>query len=111
MRSVEEEAAVLFMRIRDEVIDVITMTGMTDITAKDVIADRLSEDIADRLTVVTVISERIMRISILGEIWTRVVGRTETVEIGVSLMAIALMNPYVSLVLTSLAANPVMAED
>ena len=111
MRCVEEEAAVLLMWIRDEVIDAITMTGMTDITAKDVIADRLSVDIADRLTVVTVISERIMRISILGEIWTRVVGRTETVDIGVSLRAIALMNPYVSLVLTSLAAKPVMAED
>ena len=111
MRSVEDEAAVLFMRIRDEVIDVITMTGMTDITTKDVIADHQSENIADRLIVETVISERNMRISILGEIWTGVVGRTETVETGVSLRAIALKNPCVSLVLTSLAAKPVMAED
>ena len=103
MRNDVEEAAVLIMGIRDEILDVFMMRGMSDITAKDIIADRL--------IVVSVVSEKNMRNTILVGIWTEVDGRCEAVEIGVSLMAIALMNPYVSLGLISLAVNPVMAED
>ena len=111
MRNVEEEAAVLIMGIRGKVLVVIMMTGKKDTTMKDIIADRRSEDIADRLIVVIVVSERNLRIIILVGFWTEVDGRSRTVEIGVSLMAVALMNPYVSLGLISLAAKPVMAED
>ena len=111
MRNVEEEAAVLIMGIRGKVLVVIMMTGKKYTTMKDIIADRRSEDIADRLIVVIVVSERNLRIIILVGFWTEVDGRSKAVEIGVSLMAIALMNPYVSLVLISLAAKPVMAED
>ena len=111
MRNVEEEAAVLITGIQDEVPDVIMMTGKRDTTAKDIIADRRIGDIADRLIVVSVVSEKNMRNTILVGIRTEVDGRSKAVEIGVSLMAIALMNPYVSLGLISLAVNPVMTED
>ena len=111
MRNIAEEATVLMKGIRDEILVVIMMRGKKDITAKDVIADRLNGDIADRLTVVSVISETNMRTVIIVEIWTRVDGRSKKVEIGVSLMAVALKNPYVSLGLNSLAVNQVMAED
>ena len=54
---------------------------------------------------------RTLRTSLVVQHGTEVDGRSKAVEIGVSLMAIALMNPYVSLVLISLAVNPGRVND